>query len=36
LLARRRLLDGWYKFSEEAEKAVLREWVAENGIVLTD
>ena len=32
LLVRRGALERWYDFSNKAEKAVLREWCAEDGI----
>ncbi|HEY7302314.1 MAG TPA: UPF0158 family protein [Xanthobacteraceae bacterium] len=36
LLARRRALDRWYQFEEQAEQRALREWCTENGIELAD
>jgi hypothetical protein len=35
LLVRRGALERWCDFSNKAEKAVLREWCAENGIDLS-
>jgi len=36
LLARRGAVDRWHDFSDEAEKAALREWCAENEIELSE
>ena len=36
LLIRRGALQRWYDFSDKAEEAALRQWCADNGIVLKD
>jgi hypothetical protein len=34
LLDQKGLLDEWYKFENERQKAALKEWCAENGIAI--
>jgi hypothetical protein len=36
LLARKRALDEWYKFEENAQKKALREWCEENSIEISE